>query len=180
MKDFTYKLLYGGGIFFDLCKWIILAAIVIILVHKFLVTIFIVDGASMEPTIHDKELVVLRRFRKANDLPKRQDVVAVRYPGDPDNKKYIKRVIGIPGDKVEVKDEKVYVNDFLFDEPYIGYGVYTEPNGVWQLKNNEYFLMGDNRPGSNDSRYFGPVEKRFFLGKAVTIVFPRFMQVKDL
>jgi len=156
------------------------ATVIIILIHKFAATIFIVDGMSMEPTIHDKELVLLRRYYGVKDMPKRQDVVAVKYPGDPDHKKYIKRVIGLPGDRVEIKNSKVFINGYLLDESYIGYGVESEPGGTWQLSGTEYFLMGDNRPGSNDSRYFGPVEKRFFMGKAATIIFPRFRQVKDL
>jgi len=180
LKKISYRLLYGGGIIFDLCKWVILATVIIILVHKFLVTVFIVDGMSMEPTIHDKELVVLRRYIGAKDLPKRKDVVAVRYPGDPEHKKYIKRVIGLPGDKVDISDGKVFINGTHLDESYIGYGIESEPGGTWTLSSTEYFLMGDNRPGSNDSRYFGPVEKRFFLGQAITIIFPRFRQVKDL
>lgn len=179
-RNLSNKILYGGGILFDLCKWVILATVMIILVHKFIATIFIVDGMSMEPTIHDKELVVLRRYIGAKDLPKRQDVVAVKYPGDPENKKYIKRVIGLPGDLVEVKGGFVYVDGNRLGESYIGYGVESEPGGTWNLDDNQYFLMGDNRPGSNDSRYFGPVEKRFFMGEATMIIFPRLRQVEDL
>ncbi len=180
LRKISYKILYGGGILFDLCKWVILATVMIILVHKFLATVFIVDGLSMEPTIHDKELVILQRYIGAKDLPKRQDVVAVKYPGDPNRKKYIKRVIGLPGDKVEVKGGFVYVNGARLEESYIGYGVQTDQGGKWVLSDNQYFLMGDNRPGSNDSRYFGPVEKRFFMGQAKTIIYPRFRQVEDL
>lgn len=180
VKNISYKLLYGGGIIFDLCKWVILATVLIILVHKFLVTVFVVDGMSMEPTIHDKEIVVLRRYLGSKDLPKRKDVVAVNYPGDPDHRRYIKRVIGLPGDNVEVSGGKVYINGSRLDESYISYGIESEPGGTWHLSSTEYFLMGDNRPGSNDSRYFGPVEKRFFLGQAITIIFPRLRQVKNL
>lgn len=179
-RNFSYKILYGGGIIFDLCKWIIFATVFVILVHKFLITVFIVDGASMEPTIHDKELVSLRRYIGAKDLPQRQDVVAVKYPGDPEHKKYIKRVIGLPGDTVKITGGKVYINGNRLAESYIAYGVESEPGGTWELSSSEYFLMGDNRPGSNDSRYFGPVEKRFFMGQATMLLFPRLRQVKSL
>jgi len=178
-NQFFNRFLYGGGILFDLCKWVILAAVILILVHKFWFTIFIVDGLSMEPTIHDKELVLLKRYTNSTS-PERGQVVAVKYPGDPDNKKYIKRVVGLPGDKVSIDSGKVYINDALYSENYIPFGVETDPNGSWQLASDEYFLMGDNRPGSNDSRYFGPVEKRFFLGKAETIIYPRLKKLNSL
>ncbi len=178
-NQFMNRFLYGGGILFDLCKWVILAAVLFIVVHKFWFTIFVVDGLSMEPTIHDKELVMLKRFGSTANA-ERGDVLAVRYPGDPDHKKYIKRVVGLPGDTVSIKNKKVYINNSPYDEKYIPFGVETEPDGEWKLAVEEYFLMGDNRPGSNDSRYFGAVEKRFFLGKAITIIYPRLINLNQL
>lgn len=178
-NHFLNRFLYGGGILFDLCKWVILAAVLLIIVHKFWFTIFIVDGLSMEPTIHDKELVMLKRFGSTANA-ERGDVLAVKYPGDPDHKKYIKRVVGLPEDRISIKNAKVYVNNSLLDEKYIPFGVETEPDGEWALSAEEYFLMGDNRPGSNDSRYFGAVEKRFFLGKAITIIYPRLINLNQL
>jgi len=179
-NQFFNRFLFGGGVLLDLCKWVIFAAVLLVIVHKFWFTIFVVDGLSMEPTIHDKELVVLKRFGTATNV-QRGDVLAVKYPGDPDHKKYIKRVIGLPGEKISISDGKVYINNSIHEENYIPFGVITEPNGdnkEWQLSTNEYFLMGDNRPGSNDSRYFGPIEKRFFLGKATTVIYPRFLELK--
>lgn len=178
-NQFFNRFLYGGGILFDLCKWIIFAAVMLVIIHKFWFTIFIVDGLSMEPSIHDRELVLLKRYASSTN-PQRGDVAAVQYPGDPKNKKYIKRVIGMPGDKVTINNSKIYINNTPLQESYIPFGVRTEPDGEWQLTSNEYFLMGDNRPGSNDSRYFGPIEKRFFLGKAVTIIYPRLKQINQL
>lgn len=178
-NQFLNRLMYGGGILFDLCKWIILTAVIIIIIHKFFYTVFIVDGLSMEPTIHDRELVFLERY-SSKESPKRGEVVAVQYPGDPENKKYIKRVVGLPGDKVEVRNGKVYLNGNVYDESYIPFGVTTEPDGFWELTSLEYFLMGDNRPGSNDSRFFGAVEKRFFMGKAAAIIYPRLKELNAL
>lgn len=174
-----YRFLFGGGMFFDLCKWIILLLVVIIVITKFWVTVFFVDGLSMEPTIHDGELVVLDRYN-GSENPKRSDVVAVKYPGDPDHKKYVKRVIGLPGEKIEVKQGKVYIQEVLLKENYLPIDLDTHPDGVWKLNDKEFFLMGDNRPGSNDSRYFGPVEKRFFLGKATYTLYPRLRNTDKL
>ena len=181
-KKFFSKLISGGGILFDLSKWIILAVVVLLLVTRFLITIFIVDGESMEPNLHDKEAVLLQINSYNNSDPIRGDVVVVRYPGDPDNKKYVKRVIGLPGETIELKNGKVYVDGKLVDEKYLSYSVKSEPSKVdlttWRLSATEYFLMGDNRPFSNDSRYFGPVEKRFFDGRAISIIFPQIRSIK--
>lgn len=174
MNLFFKKILYGGGIIFDLCKWIILIGIIASLLHTFLITIFIVDGLSMEPTFKDKEFVLLNKRFYSDHNPKRGEVVVVKYPGDPEKRKYVKRVVGLPGDELLISSGKVFINDEPLEEKYISYGVESEPDGAWKLKENEYFLMGDNRPFSNDSRYFGPVEKRFFVGKAISIIYPRY------
>lgn len=173
-KPFWQKLLYGGGIFFDLAKWVILSIVVLVLVGSFWYTIFIVDGVSMEPNFNDREVVILdKTFFRGGKEPERGQSVVVQYPGDPENRRYVKRVIGLPGENLAISGGKVYINESLLDERYLPVYFVTEPEGSWSLKENEYFLMGDNRANSNDSRYFGPVEKRFFIGRAVAVIFPR-------
>lgn len=183
MRVFLNKLLFGGGFLFDACKWLILVAVVLILIFRLWLSIFGVDGISMEPNLHDKEFVLLQNNSYNNKEPIRSDIVAVRYPGDPENKKYVKRVVGLPGEKVEIIDGHVNVNGKILQEDYLPFDTTTDPaiNGKnsWTLKANEYFLMGDNRPFSNDCRYFGPVEKRFLLGKALFVVFPRLHQLEN-
>lgn len=173
-RDFFYKILFGGGVFFDLCKWSILLIVVAVLVTRFWVSVFIVDGASMDPNLADNELVLLSLSAYNKSDPKREDVVVVKYPGDPDHKKYVKRVVGLPGETVSVYRDKVYIDNQLLEEEYLDTTVKTSPDGKWQLKEDEYFLMGDNRPNSNDSRFFGPAEKRFITGKATRLIYPRF------
>lgn len=174
MNNFFKSVLLGGGVVFDLARGIIVLIIVLSLVNAFWMTIFVVDGLSMEPNLHDRELVLLQKnaYTKSKD-PKRGDVVVVQYPGDPAKKRYVKRVIGLPGEKIETKTGKVFINGKILKELYVPYGVTSEPDGNWTLSGIEYFLMGDNRPNSNDSRYFGGVEKRFFLGHALYIIYPR-------
>ena len=174
LKNFGQKLLLGGGVFFDLTKWVIMLAVIIILVTNFLFSFFIVDGLSMEPNMHDKELILLRKNAYNNKDPKRGDIVVVGYPGDPENKKYVKRVIGLPNEKISIKNGKVYINNVVLHESYISLDVPTRPDGSWNMGNKDFFLMGDNRENSNDSRYFGAVEKRFFVGQSIGIIYPRF------
>lgn len=143
------------------------------IVNSFWFTIFIVDGQSMEPSLHDGEVVLLNKsFIRRNKIPQRGDAVVVKYPGDPENKRYVKRVIALPNEFISIKDSRIYINNELLRESYISINISTYPEGVWQLKEGEYFLMGDNRENSNDSRYFGPVEERFFIGKAEQVILP--------
>lgn len=173
MNQLLNKIIYGGGVVFDLTKWLIVALVIIILVNSFWVSIFVVDGQSMEPTLHNGEVVMMSKsFYRGDSKPARGDAVVVQYPGDPDNKKYVKRVIGLPGETVQISNGKVYLNKKLLREAYLENGVDTVPAGKWVLEESQYFLMGDNRNNSNDSRYFGPVEQRFFVGKALSVVIP--------
>lgn len=172
--------MFGGGVFFDLTRWVILAGIVLVLVSTFLYTIFVVDGVSMEPNLHDREFVLLgKNSYLVGKTPKRGDVVVVEYPGDPERKHYVKRVVGLPGDEVKISEGQVFINNSLARESYLTFDIRTEPAGTWKMSDKEYFLMGDNRPNSNDSRYFGGVEKRFFLGRAVFIIYPRLRAIES-
>lgn len=174
------KILYGSATIFDLAKWLILVLIILSLINTFFVGVFVVDGESMDPSFKDKELVFWNKGIYKENKPLRGDIVVVQYPGDPKHKVYVKRVVGMPGEKIEVKDGKVYINDKLFREKYLSQSLITEPSGVWKVKSNEYFVMGDNRPNSNDSRFFGAIERRFVLGKALGVIFPRFRVVDDI
>lgn len=182
MNNFFTKILYGSGVIFDLAKWLILVLIVLSLVNAFYVGVFVVDGESMSPNFKDKELVFWRKgiYRDGNQKPERGDIVVVQYPGDPKHKVYVKRIIGLPNEKIEIKGGKVYINDKLYREKYLNQSVITDHGGIWNIKSNEYFVMGDNRPNSNDSRFFGTIEKRFVLGKALGVIFPRFRVVSDI
>lgn len=173
------KIIFGGGIVFDLAKWLIFVLVAFAIFNTFFYAVFVVDGPSMEPNLMDKELVL---WDKNNTQygPARGDIVVVNFPGDPDNKKYVKRIIGLPGERVDVRNGALYINKKLLSENYLPAGTASRPDVTYTMKNNEYFIMGDNRPNSNDSRYFGPVERRFILGRAVAIVFPRFRLVKDI
>lgn len=166
---------------FDLLRWVVLAAVVLLLISTFWFTFFVVDGVSMEPNLGDKEIVLLQKNAYIGERkPNRGDAVVVQYPGDPEHKRYVKRVIGLPGEQIAVKRGRVYADGKILTETYLPFNVVTEPVGQWNLDQDQYFLMGDNRSASNDSRFFGGVEKRFFMGKATMIVFPRLRFLRDI
>lgn len=167
------KIIFGGGVVFDLGKWIIIAVVILLVINTFWLAIFVVDGASMEPNLHDGELILWNKNSYSRALPARGDVIVMSYPGDPVRKKYVKRVIGLPGERVDLYKGHVYIDKKLLDESYISGDIESEPAGTWQMGQDQYFVLGDNRPVSSDSRYFGAVDSRFILGKSVAIIFPR-------
>ena len=179
-KTFFSRLLFGGGIVFDLTKWLLLIVIVTVFVNAYWYSIFIVDGVSMEPTILNGQLVLLNKvFYRSDKSPERGETVVVEYPGDPAHKRYVKRVIGLPGEKVVIANGDVYINSKKLNEKYLSYGIETDQDGKWGLNKDQYFLMGDNRPFSNDCRYFGPIEKRFFIGHTEWVIYPGLKRLEN-
>jgi len=172
------KILYGGGIFFDVSKWLILVVVVLIVINTYWISIFVVDGISMEPNLHDDEIALMNKTHfRGEEAPKRGEVVVVKYPGDPNKKRYVKRVIGLPGETLSIRKNKIYINNNLLKETYLPVDLMLGDDESWLLGSSQYFLMGDNREFSNDSRVFGVVEQRFFIGKVTNVLVPRFIAV---
>lgn len=177
--DFTRRLFYTSSSLFELTKGIVLVSVGVILVHLFVATIFIVDGVSMKPNFESGEIVVANRWTYQFGSPARGDVVVLRFPGDPDRQKYIKRLIGMPGETVEIKEGTVFINDHQLAEPYLreagrllATAALRADQSRWVLGDEEYFLIGDNRPNSNDSRIWGAAGREFLIGKAVLVIWP--------
>lgn len=179
-REFINRIIYGGGIFFDLTKWLIVTVIVLVVLNTFFVSIFVVDGLSMEPYLHDRELVLWNPNSFNEKGPERGDIIVMNYPGDPKHKKYVKRIVGLPNERVDTYDGHVYINKQLLPEDYLYVDVETDPPGTWQLGSNQYFVLGDNRPDSSDSRYFGAVDRRFILGRALSVIYPRIWIIRDI
>lgn len=136
--------------------------VAVLLFRTFIATPVLVSGTSMNPTLTSNEVLILRKTKKF----KRFDIVVVSYNGD----KLIKRLIGMPNDTVEVKDHELYVNDILTKDAY-AVGITNNFEKI-TLKEGEYFVMGDNREVSKDSRYFGSVDKKQMLGTASFVIWP--------
>lgn len=167
------KAFYGAGCLYELTKWLIVGVILLFLVHFFVATLIIVDGASMEPNFHTNEIIGVNRWQYLFGTPQRGNVTVLKFPGDPEHKKYIKRIIGIPGDTVTITNGAVMINGRTINEPYLAAGTKTFPNLNIVLKTNEYFLMGDNRLNSSDSRVWGVADKRYLIGKAWLVLWPK-------
>ena len=160
---------------FDLTKLVLILTVLFI---SFIVLVgkpLLVNGESMEPNFHSGEVVIVDQisFGGQNAI-KRGDVVAAKFPADPAKTKLIKRVIGLPGEIIETKDTHFFINGSPLVEPYqpkFGEAPYDEIASV-TLKDDEYFLAGDNRPGSSDSRLWGPVTRSDILGRVSFIIYP--------
>ena len=129
-----------------------------------------VESISMQPTLHAGNFVLVNKVAYKMGSPERGDVIVFRYPPDPEQVPYIKRVIGLPGDTVSIYDGKVYVNDQLMVEPYIASS--TRQGGEWTVPGNSLFVMGDNRNNSSDSRSWGMVPMENVIGKALVVYWP--------
>jgi signal peptidase I len=166
------NLFYSAGCLFRL-GWVTLIIIAVLaLVKQFVFDIMPVSGISMFPNFHDRDVIILNKLSYVSAPPQRGDNVVLRFPGDPDHDRYIKRLIGLPGEKVTIHDNTFFINDKPLSESYIAPDVPTEPPLEMTLKQDEYFLSGDNRPVSSDSRIWGPASHEDFIGKAFLIIFP--------
>lgn len=152
---------------------VFLIIVVLILVGVFFVQPVVVDGSSMLPQLHDGERLLVNKFiyYKIESVSwghlERGDVIVFWFPEDP-SKSYVKRLIGLPGETVEVKDGKVFINDAELQENYLDEEHnHSKPSFPAQkIPDHYYFVMGDNRDNSSDSRYWGLVPEKYVYGRA--------------
>lgn len=166
------------GVFWEFIEAIVFALAIFVVVYLFLFQPNQVKGSSMFPTFKDKEFILTDKISYRMGDPNRGDVVVFRSPKN-QYQDFIKRVIGLPGDKIKIDGGKLFVNDIQVDESeYLEPSVYTGPEAFLSegqeitVPQDRYFVMGDNRPGSSDSRDFGPVSKGEFVGKVFFRYYP--------
>ena len=135
-----------------------------------------VEGPSMEYSLLDGEVVIVNRLAYRWEEPERGDIIVFYYPLDPD-RRLIKRIIGLPGDEIQVAGSDIYINGTLLDETYLSLPPaenHLDPATAvaWTLQEGEVFVMGDNRDHSSDSRHWGPLPAEAIIGKAVFVYWP--------
>jgi signal peptidase I len=151
---------------------LVISAIVSAFIIMFLYQPVKVEGTSMLPGLEDQERIFINKFVYKFESIQRGDIVVFRYPRDP-SKSYIKRVIGVAGDKVVIRSGYVYVNGTLIQEPYVPVQFFdprSYPETI--VPEGSYYVLGDHRTMSNDSRDFGPVDADYIYGKAVFVYWP--------
>lgn len=192
-------LIYWSSVAYELGKWAFAILIIGTLLHYFIATVFIISGPSMEPSFHSGQVVMISRIGLFTGKYERGDPMVIKFPGDPEKRKYIKRLIGLPGEKLTIQSNKVYINDKRLDESYItavaeqflpdyaydyqqweieadllhSRGLQLiKPDMTTYLKSDDYFLMGDNRENSNDSRKWYPASKSDMIGPVRFVLWP--------
>jgi signal peptidase I len=163
----------------SLIRDIIFAGVIAILIVVFVVQPVRVEGQSMMPKLHDQDRIFvnkfiypLREWLGDRQPIKRGDIVVLLYPNDP-SKSYIKRVVGLPGEEVKIEDGRLYINDVLQPEEYLSPEYRSHDTIIAKrIEDHHYFVMGDNRPNSSDSRYWGLVPEKYIYGKAIFRYYP--------
>ena len=172
-----------SAFFVDIIETVVISLSIFLVVYLFLVQPHQVSGLSMFPSFHDKEYILTDKVTYRLSDPKRGDVVVFHAPDRAQCPKgtgcdFIKRVVGLPGETVQIINNKLYVNDKALDESsYLAKDVLTNPEAFIgerqvQLGENQYFVVGDNRPHSSDSRQWGPIGKEEIVGRGFLRYWP--------
>ncbi|NLE07427.1 MAG: signal peptidase I [Parcubacteria group bacterium] len=161
--------------FWELVKYAFFALIIVVPFRIFVAQPYIVSGSSMDPTFKNADYLIVDQLSKRFEEPKRESVLIIKYPKDT-SKYFIKRLIGFPGETIEIKNGEVFVynrdneNGLKLDEPYIVYK--KNENFKITLGEDEYFVLGDNRAGSSDSRVWGTLPKKYIVGTPILRLLP--------
>lgn len=161
--------------FTELLKLALVAAIIILPIRLFVAQPFIVSGASMDPTFKTGQYLIVDELTYKFEAPKRGQVIIFHYPKDT-TQFFIKRIIGLPGETVEIHDGSVYITEvdgkkIKLDEQYVK-NIGNGSNMTKKLGSDEYFVMGDNRPESSDSRSWGTLPANDIVGRAFLRLLP--------
>lgn len=163
--------------FKEIVKFTIIALIVVVPIRAYVAQPFIVSGPSMDPTFDTGQYLIVDQLTYHFKDPQRLDVIVFRFPGDP-KVFYIKRIIGLPGDILSVADGKVTVintqnpQGFAVDDSYVIASHKTSESFKITLGPSEYFVMGDNRGESSDSRTWGPLDTKYIVGRPLLRLLP--------
>jgi len=161
----------------EIIKITLIALIIVIPIRVFIFQPFFVSGASMEPNFHNLDYLIVDEISYRLAEPQRSDVVIFYNPNDT-SQRFIKRIIALPGETIKIEVGNVYIQQeaggefILLDETeYLSEDIKTKNNKFVELKENQYFVMGDNRGSSYDSRIFGPLDKEYMIGKNIFKLF---------
>ncbi|MEF8847323.1 MAG: signal peptidase I [Candidatus Paceibacterota bacterium] len=152
----------------EISKIVIIALLIVAPIRYFLFQPFLVHGSSMEPNFHNGDYLIIDEVSYRFRDPKRGEVIVFHYPEEP-KYEYIKRIVGLPGETVKVNEGKVTVyskdKKRVLKETYLPASADTPGSTEVTLNSNEYFVLGDNRTASSDSRRWGPLKEKYIVGR---------------
>ena len=166
-----------SGEYLQLTVYSVVALVLAFSIRFFIAAPYLVQGASMDATFHSNNYLIIDRISYRFEEPQRGDVIVFRYPRDP-SRSFIKRVIGLPGETVVMDGHSVRIIDdthpdgFIIDEPYAGANNMRENHLRITIDKNEYFVLGDNRDESADSRIWGLLPRENIIGRALVRLYP--------
>ncbi len=166
MKDSTLK---------EIKEWIVsivIAALIAFLIKGFVIDTMLVDGTSMLPNLHNRDRIIFEKVSLYSHNIKRGQIIILNPPEKPKSIYYVKRIIGLPGEKVKIKGGFVYIDGKKLTEPYLASGTYTGDDMTLTVPENSVFVLGDNREVSEDSRVIGPIPIENIKGHAVLRIYP--------
>ncbi|OGM05282.1 signal peptidase I [Candidatus Woesebacteria bacterium GWB1_43_5] len=166
-----------GAFFLDILQVVIFAGAIFLVLYLLVMQPHKIKGASMEPNFHDGEYLLTDKITYRFNQPKRGDVIIFKAPGESGDD-FIKRIIGLPGEKVSLTNGKVYIDGKILSESYIpadfvtSQGIFLQEGKEVVVPSNQFFVFGDNRSHSADSRSFGFIEKSRITGRAWFLYWP--------
>jgi signal peptidase I len=154
----------------ELLETVISAGVIAFIIITFIGQVTVVRGASMEPTLHNNERLIADKISYRFESPKRSEIIIFKPPLEI-KRNYIKSIIGIPGDKIEIIKGEIYLNDNKLEDNYVKYKSYEDVSAIL-VPDDSFFVLGDNRSNSSDSRYWGFVPRKNVVGKAWVVFWP--------
>ena len=152
---------------------ILVALVLTLIIRTYVVQAFKIPSGSMRPTLLEGDKLFVNKYLYRFEMPKRGDIIVFKYPNDP-KKDFIKRLVGLGGETVEIRDGKIYVDNKVLDDPntfgkftYYNHDPFGGPGDRVAVPADTYFVLGDNSANSTDSRFWGFVPKKNVLGKAI-------------
>ncbi|MCF8010693.1 MAG: signal peptidase I [Clostridiales bacterium] len=155
----------------ELLESVVIAVVLAALIRIFIFSPFYIPSGSMEPTLQVGDRIIVSKINYRFTEPERGDVMVFKFPEDP-NKDFVKRVIGLEGETLFFRDSQLYVDEEPVEEDYLPEDMQFHDFGPYEVPEDSYFMMGDNRNNSDDSRRWGPMPEENIVGEAVLIYWP--------
>ncbi len=155
----------------EIAESLVIAVVLALLIRAFIFQPFYIPSGSMEPTLQIQDHIIVNKFVYRFHEPERGDIVVFRYPLNP-KKDFVKRLVGKPGERVEIRNSRIYVDGREIPEKYLPPGLRYQDFGPVLVPENSYLMLGDNRNNSEDSRVWGPLPRENIIGKAMLVYWP--------
>ncbi len=161
----------------ELIEFVAIVGVIVLVIHYLIAEPHLVSGNSMVPNFIDGDYIITNKLATRFSTPKRGEVIILKYPRD-FNKVFIKRIVGMPGERIKITDGIVSINGQILQEPYLPKDTVTQVRGFISdgeeltIPDGQYFVMGDNREGSSDSREWGPLKRELIIGQAIFRYWP--------